>query len=79
MTDHALYRATSFDDDKGSTFFPRIARNWLARRAVAKLDRYDDHLLRDIGVNRADVRWAMRLPLTVDSTTALKERVYRME
>ena len=75
MTDHALCLAPSFDEVKGSTFFRRIARNWRARKAVAKLDHYEDYLLRDIGVERADVRWAMQLPLTVNPAMALKDRV----
>jgi hypothetical protein len=38
---------------------------------------HDDYLLRDIGVTRQDVRWASRLPLTVNAALALEERAFR--
>lgn len=74
MRDYALNRAIGLEEVRGASLIRRLARNWLARRAVAKLDHYDDFLLRDIGVARADVRWAAGLPLSVNAAIALEER-----
>lgn len=74
MRDYALNRAIALDEVRGISMIRRLARNWLARRAVAKLDNYDDYLLRDIGVERSDVRWAAGLPLSVNAAIALEER-----
>jgi uncharacterized protein YjiS (DUF1127 family) len=35
----------------------RLFHTWKARRAVLLQD-YDDHILRDIGLSRMDLRWA---------------------
>ncbi len=55
----------------------RFICNWRARRAVVRLDALDDYLLHDIGVTRADVRWASGLPLTVNAALELEERATR--
>ncbi len=77
MRDYALNRAESFDEVGSTSFLRRIFRNWVARRAVGRLDTYDDYLLRDIGVKREDIRWAAGLPLTVNAALALEERSFR--
>ena len=55
----------------------RVVRNWKARRAVTRLQDFDDYMLRDIGVTRLDVRWAADLPLTINAAMALEERSHR--
>ena len=55
----------------------RLAANWQARRAVLRLDRLEDGLLDDIGVTRADINWALALPLSVNSLEALYDRARR--
>ncbi|MGQ0486075.1 MAG: DUF1127 domain-containing protein [Hyphomicrobiales bacterium] len=77
MRDYALSRAVSLDEVKGTSFLRRIFRNWVARRAVARLENFDDYLLRDIGVKREDIRWAAGLPLTVNAALALEEHSLR--
>ena len=43
-----------------------------------ELSRYSRHiLLDDIGITRADVRWASGLPLTVNAALELEERATR--
>jgi uncharacterized protein YjiS (DUF1127 family) len=37
-----------------------IARWWEIRRAIARLSRCPDRMLRDIGVSRAGIDWAVR-------------------
>ena len=74
MRDYALSHASSFESAGATSPLGRIIRNWRARRAVARLDTYDDYMLRDIGVARGDVMWAAGLPLTVNAAVALEER-----
>ena len=74
MRDYALSQAANFEDAGSSSLLGRLYRNWLARRAVSRLDSFDDYLLRDIGVTRSDVHWASGLPLSVNAALALEER-----
>ncbi|WP_119389969.1 DUF1127 domain-containing protein [Taklimakanibacter lacteus] len=75
MRDYALNRAI-FDDRIGNrSLFSRLFHNWKARREVNQLASFDDFMLADIGVSRADVDWAANLPLTTDPTEALENRV----
>jgi uncharacterized protein YjiS (DUF1127 family) len=74
MRDYALNRALAAGDAAGESLIARLIRNWRARRAVARLEVYDDYMLRDIGVSRADVVWAAGQPLTVNAALALEER-----
>ena len=74
MRDYALNHAASFDTGNGVSLFARLFRNWRARRSISRLSDYDDYILQDIGVTRADVSWAAGLPLTVNAALALEER-----
>ena len=74
MRDYALSRAQNFDAAGTRSILARLIENWRTRREVARLGEYDDFLLRDIGVTRADVRWAAGLPLTANAALALEER-----
>jgi uncharacterized protein YjiS (DUF1127 family) len=56
----------------------RLIENWQARRSVASLLKLDDHLLRDAGMHRGDVFWAAHLPLSVNASLALEERLSRV-
>lgn len=76
MRDYALTRSHSIARAEGSGF-ARLFRNWMARRAVLRLLEHDDHLLRDIGVTRDDVRWAAGVPLTMNAALALEERSFK--
>jgi uncharacterized protein YjiS (DUF1127 family) len=77
MRDYALSRAQSAEAAGSGSFLGQLIRNWRARRAVARLDRLDDHMLRDIGITREDLRWAAGLPLTVNAALAMDERANR--
>ena len=77
MRDYALNHAASFDAGSGGSLVARLLRNWRARRSIGKLNEYDDDMLRDIGVTRADIIWAAGLPLTVNAALALEERSAR--
>lgn len=77
MRDYALHRAESLGEVGRTSFLRRIFRNWVARRAVARLENFDDYLLRDIGVKREDIRWAAGLPLSVNAALALEEHSFR--
>ena len=77
MRDYALTRALSLGEAGKGSSISRLFRNWLARRSVARLQSYDDYLLRDIGVSREDIAWAAGLPLTVNAALGLEERSFR--
>ncbi len=74
MRDYALSRAASAEATGGLASFNGLLRNWMTRRAVGRLDRLDDYLLRDIGVTREEVQWAAGLPLSINAALALEER-----
>jgi uncharacterized protein YjiS (DUF1127 family) len=74
MRDYALNRAI-YDDRIGNrSLFSRFFHNWKARRELSRLAAFDDFMLADIGLSRADVEWASRLPLSRDATEALESR-----
>ena len=77
MRDYALTMAQAQEATGSASILGQLIRNWRARRAVARLDRLDEHMLRDIGVTREDVRWAAGLPLTVNAALAMDERARR--
>lgn len=79
MRDYALNRAIFEDRIGNRSLFSRIFHNWKARREVSQLTEFDDFMLADIGVNRADLEWAAKLPLTTDPTQALEDRVVLRE
>ena len=49
-----------------------FARGILRRRKLQRLQDLDDHILDDIGVTRAEVEFATRLPFTHDAATELR-------
>lgn len=53
------------------------ARSWRSRRKLMALGDMDDHILADIGVTRADVRWALDLPFMHDPACELERRARR--
>lgn len=71
--DLSLATTAAFEQSQAS-FVVRYLENFQARRVVRKLLTLDDHLLRDAGMNREDVAWAARLPLSVNAALALDER-----
>lgn len=74
MRDYALHQAQIAGSLPGAGLLENLVRNWLARKAVRRLEALDDHLLRDIGATRDDVLWAARLPLSENAALALDER-----
>ena len=52
----------------------RLYRNWQVRRLVRSMIDMEDNMLDDIGIERAELQWAARLPLTVNASIAVHER-----
>lgn len=77
MRDYALSRARAAEATGSLSLLWSFIRNWRARRAVARLDELDEFLLRDIGVTREEVNWAVGLPLSVNAALELEERANR--
>lgn len=61
----------------GLATLKRVFVLWMNRRAVYRLATLDDHYLRDIGLSRGDVDWALSQPWQTDPSLALAERVER--
>lgn len=54
-------------------WFQRQIEQRVDRMAFRTLERLSDADLRDIGLTRADVEWASRLPLSENASAALQE------
>ncbi len=74
MRDYAIYNAQSHSGLAGGGLLTRLWENWKAHRAMVQLVGFSDHMLRDVGLTRADVVWAEALPLSVNAVMALEER-----
>jgi uncharacterized protein YjiS (DUF1127 family) len=77
MTYDLSLNATTAQAQAEESFVLRMLENWQARRAVRHLLKLDDHVLHDTGTSRSDVEWAAHLPLTVNASLALDERMRR--
>jgi uncharacterized protein YjiS (DUF1127 family) len=73
MKDYALHQAQFSGSLPGHGILARLSQNWRAKRAVTKMSLLDDHMLRDIGLTRADVEWAANQPLMKNAALALEE------
>ena len=52
----------------------RLYHNWKTRNQVRQLETYDARMLDDMGVTRAEVMWAARLPLSLNAAWELRHR-----
>ena len=52
----------------------QLAENWQSRAVLARFERLDERLLRDVCLDRSDIEWAKQLPLTVHCERALFAR-----
>ena len=58
MREYALHQAQQLGSPSSQGFLTRLWESWKSRRMVARLAEFDDHLLQDIGVTRANVEEA---------------------
>ncbi len=72
MRDYDLHIAETSDELPGQGLLIRLWRNWVARRAIASLRELDDHVLKDIGVERRDIEAAAMAPLSLSPIRLLK-------
>lgn len=66
MRNYVLWEARSREAYGRFTIVARILRNWRHRKDLKKLRAMDEHLLRDMGITRAEIARLSRLPLTAD-------------
>lgn len=66
MRDYVFHQALSRDSAYVFPKLRRLVRSWLAKRNLKRLEQLDDYMLNDIGLSRADVRYALKLPYDVD-------------
>ena len=65
---------------KTSLIWPKLSfmlANWRARKSLRELMYSDDWLLKDIGLTRNEVAWAMSLPLSVNPAEELNKLTCR--
>ena len=74
MTEYLESRAHSAGGFGGEGILLRLWSNWRARKEVARLNRLDDHILKDIGLRREDISWAANQPLNVNAALALEDQ-----
>ncbi|MEC9369628.1 MAG: DUF1127 domain-containing protein [Pseudomonadota bacterium] len=55
----------------------RFSELYMSKRSLLLLSRADDRMLKDIGVTRGDIDWALSQPWHVDGTVALAARIER--
>ena len=77
MRDYVLTEARSRDAAHAFPMLRRLFANWFRRRRLRRVEELDDHILRDIGVGRDDLRAALRMPLGVDPYQELQRRLRR--
>jgi uncharacterized protein YjiS (DUF1127 family) len=74
MSEYLETRAQSMGGFAGEGLLSRLWNNWKARRDITNLQRLDDHMLKDIGLSRADIFWASQQSLDVNAALVLEER-----
>ena len=77
LTNPTAARNEIFSRNQNRTQISRLLHNWNVRRKVRALADNNDHILDDIGVQRDEIEWASRLPLTVNAAIALNDRASR--
>ena len=77
MSDHSIARNEILSRNEFRLQPSRLFRNWLIRRKVRALLDQEDVILEDIGIERDEIFWASRLPVTVNAAIALRDRAYR--
>lgn len=66
MRDYILTQAEYRDSTFAFPVLRRIVANWRRRRQLRSLEQLEDYMLMDIGLTRADLIYAQKLPLDVD-------------
>jgi uncharacterized protein YjiS (DUF1127 family) len=56
MREFALHQARTRQMTFAGSPIARLLAHWTARRVARQLQTYDDHMLRDIGLTRGDLR-----------------------
>jgi uncharacterized protein YjiS (DUF1127 family) len=75
MREYALNQA---DQQYRGSFlgkFRQYAKNWLRRKMLKEVSDLDDHILKDIGLERQELLEALTLPLAYDPFGEVHRRV----
>ena len=73
MKNYAETQAMAAGLHPAGALLPRLWANWRSRRHMRLLEAMGDHMLRDMGLTRDDLRWARSLPLDQNAGVALDE------
>jgi len=74
MRDYILNEAAFRDRTFAFPRLQRFVRNWFSRRYLRKLEQFDDYMLSDIGLTRADLHYGQTLPYDVDPIAELSRQ-----
>ncbi len=74
MRDFVLFQAQALERSRPFPILRRLISNWRKRRRIRELEQLDDHILRDIGLRRADIQGALEQPLSVDPVWELERQ-----
>jgi uncharacterized protein YjiS (DUF1127 family) len=74
MREYILNQAETIDRAHAFPAIHRLVQNWRKRRSLRRLEDLEDHLLMDIGLTRADLVYAQKLPLAVDPMAEIGRR-----
>lgn len=77
LSNQTVARNEIFSRNQSRLQISRLLHNWNVRRKVRALVDQDNHMLNDIGVRREEIRWAGKLPLTINAAIALNDRASR--
>jgi len=66
MREYILTQAQNRERTHAFPTLRRVLNNWRKRRSLRKLEDLDDHMLMDIGLTRAELIYAQKLPLDID-------------
>lgn len=66
MREYILNQAQTLNRTHAFPTVRRFVVNWWKRRSLRKLEDLDDHMLMDIGLTRAELIHAQKLPLDID-------------
>jgi uncharacterized protein YjiS (DUF1127 family) len=74
MRNYALFEAHQLGFLPSAGILTRLWNNWKTRQTIVRLATFDDHMLRDIGVTRAQIEGARNTPLFENTAHTIRSR-----
>lgn len=74
MRDFVLTQAEAIERSRPFPTLSRLISNLLKRRRLHRIADFDDHILRDIGLTRGELAYALGQPLDIDPVWELERQ-----